>query len=182
MRGLLLAVVLLVAINDFGVARAAESWGLPGETIVRFDARVVDIACELTGSCPPNCGDGRRQLGLLTDEGRLVLPLKNQIPFAGAAWELIDFCGKRVTADGLFVDNRGYEIFALQFVRPVEGKWRRANRYNGRWLKEVGLPPDSGKVNQWFRNDPAVDALIEADGKLGLGPEADEEYRRFLDE
>lgn len=181
MKGLILASTLL-ALTVAGGAHAADSWGLPGEKIVRFEAKVVDIACELTGNCPANCGAGTRQLGLLTDEGRLVLPTKNQVPFAGAAWELVDFCQKRVVADGLFVNNRGHEIFALQFVKAVDGKWRRANRFSGKWTKEVGLPAGSPKAKQWFRNDPAVNTLIKADGKLGLGLKADEEYQKFLDE
>ncbi len=105
------AAVLLLA---SGVAQAASSWGLPGEEIVRFEAKVVDIVCELTGDCPAQCGGGKRQLGLLTDDGTLVLAFKNTVPFAGAADELIDFCGKRVTADGLFTTNRGHKLFVLQ--------------------------------------------------------------------
>ena len=180
MRNFVVAASLLVLM--IGNTEAADSWGLPGEKIVRFEAKVVDIACELTGNCPANCGAGKRQLGLLTDEGRLVLPTKNQLPFAGAAWELVEFCQKRVVADGLFVNNRGHEIFALQFVKPVDGKWQKANRFAGKWLKEVGLPAGSPKANAWFRNDPAIDGLIKSDGKLGLGLKADEEYQKFLDE
>ncbi len=105
-----------------------------------------------------------------------MLPVKNQVNFAGAAWELIDFCQQRVVADGLFVDNRGYEIFALQFVKPLEGDWRRANRFTNRWAEMQGVPPDSNEAKQWFRNDPTIDRLIEEQGKLGLGPEADEAY------
>ena len=49
-------------------ALAAESWGLPEEEKTRFEAKVVDALCELTGDCPDRCGGGKRQLGLLTDE------------------------------------------------------------------------------------------------------------------
>ena len=124
MKRLIFATGLLVLFAATGGANAADSWGLEGEKIARFEAKVVDIACELTGNCPANCGAGNRQLGLLTDAGRLVLPTKNQVPFAGAAWELVDFCQKRVVVDGLFVNNRGHEIFALQFVKAVDGKWQ----------------------------------------------------------
>ena len=182
MKKLTLAAGLFVLIGMAGGAQAADSWGLEGEKIARFEAKVVDIACELTGNCPANCGAGKRQLGLLTDEGRLILPTKNQVPFAGAAWELVQFCQQRVVADGLFVNNRGHEIFALQFVKAVDGKWQRANRFTGRWLKEAGLPEGSPKAGQWFRNDPQVEALIKADGKLGLGLKADQDYQKFLDE
>ena len=54
--------------------------------------------------------------------------------------------------------------------------------FKGRWLKEAGLPEGSPKAGQWFRNDPQVKALIKADGKLGLGLKADQDYQKFLDE
>ena len=31
---------------------AAKGWGIEGEKPVRFEAKVVDIACELSGNCP----------------------------------------------------------------------------------------------------------------------------------
>lgn len=172
MRKALLTICLIGFV--LGPARAAEEWGLPNEKVARFEAKVVDILCELTGDCPPDCGAGKRQLGLIDAKGRLVLPLKNQVPFAGAAWELIDFCGKSVVADGLFTGNRGYTVFALQFVRAApDGKWRRANRFLGRWAEQNGLPADTPKAGRWFANDPAVTETIAAQGKLGLGPAAD---------
>ena len=98
-------------------SNAAQKWGLIGEKVVRFDARVVDLLCELTGDCPENCGGGKRQLGLIDASGKLFPVFKNVVPFAGAAAELLDFCGKTVTADGLMSTNRGATIFSLQFVR-----------------------------------------------------------------
>lgn len=158
-------------------AWAAEEWGLPEEETARFEAKVVDMLCELSGDCPANCGGGRRQLGLLTDAGRLILPLKNVVPFAGAADELIEFCGQRVVADGLFSTNRGYTVFALQFVRPAaDGKWRRANRFLPKWAKRNGVAADGPAAKQWFRNDPRVKARIAEQGKLGLGPAADKKF------
>jgi hypothetical protein len=151
-------------------ALAAESWGLPEEEKARFEAMVVDALCELTGDCPDQCGGGERQLGLLTGEGALILPLKNVVPFAGASSELQDFCGKDVIADGLFSTNRGVRIFALQFVREApDGKWRRANRFTGQWAAANGVEPKNKTAQQWFRNDPAVTKVIERDGKLGTG-------------
>ena len=170
----LIAVGLLTA----APLQAAEEWGLPEEEKVRFDAKVVDILCELTGDCPSGCGGGTRQLGLLTDEGKLVLPIKNATIFSGTAAELIDFCGQRVTADGLMSTNRGYSVFALQFVRPApDGKWRRANRFLPKWAEANGLAPDSKQAKQWFRHDPTVKAILDRDGILGLGPAADAEYK-----
>ncbi len=160
-----------------GAARAAESWGLPGEEEVRFEAKVVDILCELTGDCPADCGAGKRQLGLLKDDGSLVLPLKNQVVFAGVAAELIGYCARHVVADGLMVSNRGNRVFALQFVKGApEGKWRRANRFLPKWAAENGVGPKSLTARRWFENDPRVKDLIARDGKLGLGLEADKKY------
>ena len=151
--------------------QAAEGWGLPDEEIVRFEAMVVDVRCEITGECPANCGGGDRQLGLLTDEGKLFLAFKNFIAFAGAAAELIDFCGKRVVGDGLIAHNYGVPVFALQFVKEApDGKWRKANRYQGKWAAANGVGAKSEAARRWFRNDSRIEALIGRDGKLGLGP------------
>ena len=169
----LVAAVLVSA----GAARAAESWGLVGEQTARFEATVVDLLCELTGDCPADCGAGQRQLGLLKDDGTLVLPLKNQVIFAGGAAELIGYCARRVVADGLMVTNRGHSFFALQFVKGApDGKWRRANRFLPKWAAENGVGPKSAKAKRWFENDPRVKDLIARDGKLGLGLEADRTY------
>ena len=152
-------------------ADAAKEWGLIGEEIVRFDGKVVDVLCELTGNCPDNCGGGARQLGLIDGSGKLIPVFKNAVPFAGAAAELIDFCGKTVTADGLFSTNRDITIFSLQFVREApDGKWRKSNRFLRKWAKTHGVEVNSNTAKAWFRNDPRVKALIDREGKLGLGP------------
>ena len=169
----LVAAVLVSA----GAARAAESWGLTGEQTARFEATVVDMLCELTGDCPADCGAGKRQLGLLKDDGTLVLPLKNQVIFAGAAAELIGFCAQRVVADGLMVTNRGHSIFALQFVKAATGgKWQRANRFLPNWAERNGVAATSATAKRWFENDPGVKDLLARDGKLGLGLAADKKY------
>jgi hypothetical protein len=173
----ILAAALAAVLWTGGPAAAAQKWGLPNEETARFEAEVVDVLCELTGDCPDDCGGGARQLGLVTDEGRLVLPLKNFVPFAGAAAELIDFCGERVIADGVFTTNRGLTVFALQFVRRApDGPWRRANRFLDQWAAEHGVAKDSPTAKKWFRNDPRIRRLVDEQGKLGLGPEADEAY------
>lgn len=179
MRAILSTAVLLVALATTGTAHAADSWGLPNEEEARFEAKVVDMLCELTGDCPAQCGGGKHQLGLLMDDGKLVLPLKNQVAFAGSADELVEFCGKRVVADGLFSTNRGHTVFVLQFVREApDGKWRKANRFQPKWAAANGVDADSKTARQWFRNDPQIKKLIKEQGKLGLGPKAD---KKFLD-
>jgi hypothetical protein len=168
MARLLLVTVLLLAF--WPPAQAAEEWGIPGEKVDRFEARVVDILCELTGNCPKSCGGGTRQLGLLKDDGTLVLAIKNNFPFTGAARDLVDFCGRRIVADGLMIENRGTRFFNLQFVRLApDGEWRRANRWIDHWAAEQGVATDSETAEQWFRNDPTVEAIQAREGgKLGL--------------
>lgn len=177
MKSILTATALAVVAVLTHPAQAAQEWGLPEEAAVRFEAKVVDILCELTGDCPAECGAGTRQLGLLNDAGELIVAVKNFTPFSGAAWELMGFCGQRVVADGLMTTNKGYKIFVLQFVRPApDGKWQKANRFLDRWKEANGLPADSPKAKQWFRNDPKVQELIARDGVFGLGPDADKAY------
>ena len=65
-----LTVIAIMA--SAGAAQAAEGWGIEHETETRVEAKVVDLLCEVTGECTDNCGDGKRQLGLLFDDGRLV--------------------------------------------------------------------------------------------------------------
>ena len=174
MKAAMIFVIALVAATP---AQTADKWGLPNEKPTRFEAKVVDVMCELTGDCPANCGGGKRQLGLLDGKGKLILPFKNVVPFAGAAAELIDFCAKQVIADGLFSTNRGYRVFALQFVREApKGKWRRANRFTPKWAKKFGFASGGKEARRWFENDPRVNALIDKEGKLGLGRAADKDY------
>jgi hypothetical protein len=173
-----MAVALLALVSVGSGAQAADSWNVTGEEIARFDAKVVDILCELTGDCAEDCGAGRRQLGLLTDDKVLILADKNMAPFAGAVDELVGFCEQKVTVDGLFTVNRGLRVFAVQFVKPAadDGKWRRASKFLSNWAVANGVDPESKAKNSWFRKDPRVQALIEEDGFLGLGAEADQTY------
>ena len=172
--GLMISAAGLFALA--GGAQAAQSWNVTGEEIARFDAKVVDVLCEISGNCVDNCGDGRRQLGLLTQEGKLILPVKNSTPFTGAVEDLIDFCGQTVTADGIFTENKGVRVFAVQFVKPKDGEWQRTNRYLNKWAEKNGVDPSSKAKNSWFKNDPRVKEIIERDGFLGLGEEADKKY------
>ena len=104
------------------LAGAADSWNLPGEEEVRFDATVTDVLCVLSGDCPPDCGAGKRVLGLLKADGELVLPIKNGGPFTGAVADLLPYCGTVVTADGLFTINWGVKLLPFN----LSGR-RRAN-------------------------------------------------------
>ena len=151
-----------------GIAAAANSWGLPDEVEARFDAQVTDVLCVLSGDCPEDCGAGKRLLGLLQDDGTLVLPLKNAGPFTGPTVDLIPFCNQRVTVDGLFTTNYGVTTFAVQFVRPEGGEWRGANAFVRQWAKERGLETKDKKARRWMRNDEQILEVIEEQGVLGL--------------
>ena len=166
-------VLMLALFAVFGFAWpvvAAESWGLPEEQAATFEAKVVDMQCALSGDCPKDCGAGRRQLGLLSAKGKLVLVMKNADPFAGATHDLLAFCGQQVTADGLFATSQGITVFALQRLKPAKGDWIAANGFVRDWAKSHGVAADSEAASEWFRHDPTVAGVIAADGKLGLGP------------
>ena len=170
------SILLTTAMLSAGPALAAKGWGVTGEQIDRFEGKVVDINCELTGDCPDNCGNGKRQLGVLKDDGTLVLVSKNQTAFSGGADDLVLFCGRQVEADGLYSENRGVKFFALQFIRPLEGEWQRADQFQENWARTNGVDAKSTEAQQWFRHDDRVKAIIERDGLLGLGLEQDAEF------
>jgi hypothetical protein len=164
---------------DFSAGSTAKSWNLYAEKKAFFKATVVDPLCTLTGSCPANCGDGKRQLALLrTSDNVMVLPLKNsQAAFTGAANELQPFCGKKVEVDGLLVEDEdlnGKNLYQLQKIR-LEGdaKWTKANRWTKDW--RAANPEAKGK-GPWFRRDLRVKAAIAKDGYTGLGLETDKAF------
>lgn len=103
-------------------AQAAEGFGIEGEKVSRFEAKVVSLNCEITGNCPTNCGNGKHQLGLLRDDGRLIPVVKNFDPFAGAIDDLLPFCGQRIIADGLLIENPKMPLFMLQFKKSGKGR------------------------------------------------------------
>ena len=98
----LLACAFAVTVLFAGIlpAGAAQKWGIDGEMTAQFEAQVVDLLCELNGDCPEACGAGKRQLGLLRDDGRLLLAVKSNTLFAGATLDLLPYCGQRIEVDG----------------------------------------------------------------------------------
>ncbi|MEO1679303.1 MAG: hypothetical protein AAFU80_14215 [Pseudomonadota bacterium] len=177
------ALSLLVAApasaQDFSEGSEANSWNLYAEVPARFEATVVDPLCVLAGECADDCGDGRRQLALLrTADDVLVLPLKNNQPaFTGATNELQPFCGQDVEVDGLMIDDPDIgatNIYLVQRIRSVGAEeWVTANKWTRDWAE---ANPDAGGQGPWFRRDPRVLAEIEAEGWLGLGPDAEREF------
>lgn len=157
--------VLALAVLAAAPVRAADPWGIENEEKTRFEARVVDILCELTGNCPADCGAGKRQLGLLRDDGVLVLVVKNYDPFAGGVNDLAAYCGKRVIADGLMINDPLMPMFALQYKRLApDGEWSRGTQFSKDWQ---AAHPDLN-VKQWFRDDPRVKAEIGRGGVYGI--------------
>lgn len=155
--------VVVAAMSSASVANAADGWGIENEQIVEIEATVVDIACSLTKDCPPNCGDGKRQLGLLTADGKLRVATKGASIFAGAAIELVPYCGKTVFADGLLIENPAMTIFMVQNLRVSKSdKLQPATAFDTEWAKA------NGKADEWYRSDPAVQKIIEADGVFGI--------------
>lgn len=160
----------------------AKSWNLTNQEKARFQAKVVDIVCELSGDCPANCGAGSRQLGLLKPDGVLVLAGKNGQPlFTGATQDLLPHCGKNVTVDGLFtgLDN-GPRFYQVQFIRAEgETKDSKASAWTKHW--DAKNPELAKKKGRWYRKDPQISKLVEKEGYLGLGHPADKEFLEWFE-
>lgn len=178
MRRLALCLAVLAGpafAQDFSEGSEARSWNLYAEAPARFEARVVDLLCELTGDCPEDCGAGKRQLGLLrTADDVMVLPLKNGQPaFSGAAADLAPYCRQTVEVDGLLIDDPDLgarNVFLVQTIRVGDGEPQKANQFTKLWQQEN---PEAKGKGPWFRRDPRIREQIEERGYLGLGAEAD---------
>ncbi len=174
---------LPAAAQDFAAQSEAQSWNLYAEQPARFEATVVDILCEMTGECAPDCGGGAHQLALLRKaDGVLVLPLKNGQPvFSGSANDLQPFCGKEVEVDGLLLvdaDAGLKNVYQLQKIRLVgDADWTKANRWTKDWAAKN---PTAAGDGPWFRRDPRINAMIAENGYLGLGLDVDAAFIKEL--
>ena len=174
----LLITPALAHAQDFSANSKAKPWDLEGEQPALFEARVVDLLCELTGDCPTDCGAGKRQMGLVrTADNVLVLAIKNsQAAFSGAAADMALYCNQTVEVDGLLIDNPDLgarNVFMVQKVRTAEGDWVKANKFTKLWAKEY---PDAKGKGSWFRRDPRIKAMIAEKGYLGLGLDVDDAF------
>lgn len=166
---------------DFSKGSNATELGLIGEAKATFSGKVVDILCELSGNCPANCGDGKRQLGLVRDtDNALVVVSKNaQFEFNGAVDDLLPYCNKAVDVDGLLLgDDPGLpaKVYMAQFIRlKGEAKWSKTERWTKAWAKRN---PEAKGEGPWFRRDPRVKKQIEKSGYFGLGKDVDEKWRK----
>ncbi len=183
----LLACILFAAGNygtvlaeDFSKDSKARSWNLNGEEKALFSGKVVDLLCELSGTdCPTNCGNGKRNLGIVRNvDNKLITVLKNrQAAFNGAAEDLLPYCNKQVDVDGLLVGDDEVvhaKFYMVQLIRiSGENKWNKANLWTKRWAQKN--PQAKGK-GAWFRRDPRVKKQLAADGHFGLGIAFDKKY------
>ncbi len=181
LKQIIAAVALIatpLAAEDFSANSEAKSWNLYAEVPARFEAKVVDLICELTGDCPSDCGAGKRQMGLLRSaDDQMIFPMKNSQPaFTGAAFELQAFCGQTVEVDGLMIDDDyvgAKNVYLVQRIKAEGADWIKANKWTKNWAKEH---PEAKGKGPWFRRDPRVKDIIANEGHLGLGLEVDKTY------
>lgn len=168
--------------QDFSEGSKAQEWPLAADqTPALFEAKVVDILCELSGDCPADCGAGRRQLGLLRSaDGVLVLPAKNAQPiFSGAVADLAPYCGQTVQVDGMMVtaENGPGAYYHVQRIKgPQDDAFVATNRFSKEWIRNNQAVLN--KPGRWFNKDPRITSRIEKEGRLGLGPEADAAFAK----
>jgi hypothetical protein len=176
---LLAAMTLTASAEDFSAGSNAATLGLTGEQKATFSGRVVDILCELSGDCPANCGDGKRNLGILRKvDNKLIIVSKNaQFEFNGGTDDLLPYCGQEVDVDGLMIgDDKGVpgQIYMAQFIRKSGDKeWIKAELWSQAWEKRN---PDAKGEGAWYLRDPRVKKEIERTGYFGLGAAEDQKY------
>jgi hypothetical protein len=142
---------------------AAEPWNIPHEKQAVLKGRVVDALCQLKGSCAPDCGSGKRQLGLVLADGTFRLVAKSNIDFAGATADLSPYCGREIEADGLLIENPAVTLFFVQRLRErPDQDWIVAERFKAAWEAR------NGKAEEWWRGDPQANRIIAEDGPLGI--------------
>ena len=170
-----------LAAQDFSEGSKARSWNLFAEQPAKFEAKVVDVLCELTGDCPTDCGAGKRQMGLLRSaDDVLVFAMKNsQGNFMGAARDLALYCNQTVTVDGLMIEDPDLNVKNVYQIQTIlaEGmdKPAKANKASKLWAEE--FPEAKGK-GSWFRRDLRIKDITSTEGYLGLGLDADKAYAK----
>jgi hypothetical protein len=163
------AVLLAAWVGAVPSGRAAESLGILGEELLTTRGTVVQVSCEVAGVCAPDCGGGKELLGILTEDGRLLLAAKSLVNFRGATADLAPLCGRVVIVDGLTTTSAGATLLMVQRYRLSEQEpWREANEEGIDWAKAHGVASDSGEAENWFRHDAQVDAAVAKRGKTGV--------------
>ena len=159
----MLGVAALLAGIPVTPALTAEAWNIPHETATILRGRVVDALCHLKGRCTPDCGGGKRQLGLALADGTFRLVAKSNIDFAGSVRDLIGYCGREIEADGLLIESPAVTLFFAQAVREDPSQpWLPAERFKADWEAR------NGKAAEWWRADPEASRIIAEDGPYGI--------------
>jgi hypothetical protein len=155
--------LMIFTVSGATSSMAAEAWNIPHEKPAILKGRVVDALCQLKGRCAPDCGAGRRQLGMVLADGTFRLVAKSNVDFAGALQDLAGYCGREVEADGLLIENPAVTLFFVQGVRtdPVL-PFTPAERFKSDWEAR------NGKAEEWWRADPEANRIIAADGPFGI--------------
>lgn len=143
--------------------RAGESVGAQYENVTEMQGVVVDVLCELTGSCPANCGNGTRLLGLKDEKGEITPIAKGAPIFANATPSVLPFCGKPLQVDGLLIENPKMRLYYVQRYRANASEaWKDDEAFEVQWKAK------HGDTNEWFRDDPIVKEAIGDKGILGI--------------
>lgn len=160
-----LAGLLASAAPLLPAARAAEPWGLQNESIATFRAEVVDLLCAVGGACAPSCGGGKRQLGLLTSDGKLRAAVKASSDFAGPLLDLQPYCGKTISVDGLLVENPRMTMMFVQRLRETDDQpWITTDGF----LNDFAARYGGGTSDDWVRRHPQVKPIIAETGVFGI--------------
>ena len=150
-----------------------QKWGISGAEVAELSGEVVDVLCELSGNCAEQCGAGKRQLGIKTEQ-RTVLIAKDLNFYTGAAQELWPFCNQQLVVNGQFTQTGTTRFFQIQNVRTPTGPWMSTGKFLENWAEKNG--ETLSKAEDWYRHDKRVNEILEKDGRLGLGLEADNAY------
>jgi len=157
------AFALVTALITAAPAISAETWNIPHEKAAVLKGRVVDALCQLNGRCAPDCGGGKRQLGLVLADGTFRLIAKGNIDFAGAVPDLIGYCGRDIEADGLLIENPAITVFFVQGVRTDPAlPFTPTERFKAEWETR------NGQAAEWWRADPQANRIIAEDGPFGI--------------
>jgi len=158
-----LSLLAFMTIVTFLPLHAAELWNIPHERSQTIKGIVVDLLCALKQDCPHACGHGRRQLGLLQEDGKLRFIAKGNIDFAGAVPDLQPYCGKQVELDGLLIENPAVTLFFVQGLRTdANAGFTPTDAFLKAWSAR------NGKSDEWWRKDPVARQLIDEDGPFGI--------------
>lgn len=142
---------------------AAEGVGGKNEKPLEVEGKVVDLLCEVAGKCAPDCGGGKRQLGLRRADGTLLVAAKNTDLFAGAVVDLSPLCGKTIKADGILFENPKMPIYMVQGIKtdPKAAEYTPVDGFVKAWTAK------NGASDEWFRADPVIKGQISKTGPLG---------------